>query len=276
MIDSILSDLGLLNDNVAVKQTPAASSKLLSRHPNSPDFDKEFNYRQVVGKLLYLEKSTRPDIAYAVHQCARFSADPKREHGQAIRWIGRYLKGTRDKGYVMKANGRSLDLFVDSDFAGNWDPEIAETDSSTARSRHGYVLKYCGIPILWSSQLQSIIALSSTEAEYVGLSKSLQDILPTIRLLREMQELKYKVHSTSAQVHCKVFEDNSGAIEIATNPKFRPRTKHINQRFHFFRSYVGSLISIIKIGTEDQPADYLNKPLAADLFQKHRLQIQGW
>jgi hypothetical protein len=134
LIHSILEDLNLLGDNVATKATPMASSKLLSLHPNSPAFDNHFDYRRVIGKLMYLEKSTRPDLAYAVHQCARFSHAPKVEHGKAVKWLGRYLKGTANMGLILKPYGSSLDLFVDSDFAGNWDPEIADTDSSTANS----------------------------------------------------------------------------------------------------------------------------------------------
>lgn len=76
LINSILQDLGLDKDNAGVKSTPSAASKLLTAHTNSPSFDGHFNYRQVVGKLLYLKKATRPDLAYAVHKCAQYAADP--------------------------------------------------------------------------------------------------------------------------------------------------------------------------------------------------------
>jgi hypothetical protein len=182
-----------------------------------------------------------------------------------------------DKGLIMKPDSSSsLDLHVDANFAGNWDKDIAANDPATAQSRHGYILRYCGIPILWASQLQSIIALSTTEAEYVGMSRALQDTLPVVWLLEEMKQLGFNVHTTTAKVHCRVFQDNSGAIEIANNPKYRPRTKHINQRFHFFRSYVGKNISVHPIATADQVADTLTKPLSESLFVKHRFVLQGW
>ena len=278
LIQSILEDLGLTADNVKCLPTPISSSKLLSRHPHSPEFDGSFNYRRVIGKLLFLEKSTRPDLSYAVHQCARFSHDPKVEHGNAVKRIGRYLKGTMDKGLIMKPDlsNHSLDLHVDADFAGNWDKEIAANDPATAQSRHGYVLSYCGIPLLWASQLQSIIALSTTEAEYVGMSRALQDTLPVIWMLQEMQQLGYTVLATKATVHCRVFQDNSGAVEIANNPKYRPRTKHINQRYHFFRSHVGKHLTVLPIDTEDQVADTFTKPLPEASFKKHRMSLQGW
>jgi hypothetical protein len=76
----------------------------------------------------------------------------------------------------------------------------------------------------------------------------------------------------------------TGAIEIASVPKYRPRTKHINNRYHFFRSLVSvddqsdpeKPLSINKIDTTDQPADILTKPLSEELLTKHRLSIMGW
>jgi len=94
LIDSILEELGLHGENVKGKSTPAASSKLLSGHKDCPEFDGHFNYRRVIGKLNYLEKSTRPDIAFAAHQCARFCVDPRQPHMDAIKWLGRYLRAT--------------------------------------------------------------------------------------------------------------------------------------------------------------------------------------
>ena len=94
-IDSILEDLHLQEDS-HIKDIPMASSKLLSRHKESEDFDHHFNYRRVVGKLNFLEQSTRGDISYATHMLARFSSCPKVEHGAAVKWLGRCLLGTRE------------------------------------------------------------------------------------------------------------------------------------------------------------------------------------
>ena len=104
LINTVLKDLNLLGENVKTKETPACSSKILLRHAQSESFDKSFDYRSVIGKLNYLERGSRSDISYAVHQCARFCSDPKKEHGQAIRWLGRYLRQTRDKGTILKPN----------------------------------------------------------------------------------------------------------------------------------------------------------------------------
>jgi hypothetical protein len=143
--------------------------------------NKSWSYRAVIGKLNYLEKSTRPDIAYAVHQCARFSIDPREEHGKAVKAIGRYLLSTQDRGIIFKPNKDGLLCYSDADFAGNWCKELCETDVTTAKSRTGYVIKNAGCPLIWASKLQTEIALSSTESEYVALSQSLRGVIPKIR-----------------------------------------------------------------------------------------------
>ena len=213
-----------------------------------------------------------------VHQCARFSADPKKEHGEAVRWLGRYLKGTANKGTIMTPKkGRGLEVCVDADFAGNWDPKETQ-DRDTARSRHGYIILYEGCPMLTKSQLQGEIALSSTESEYNGLSYALRDAIPIMELLKEMKQNGFKVGSATSKVHCKVFEDNSGALEMAKIHKCRPRTKHLNVKLHHFRSHVDTTkeVTIHKIDTKNQPADVLTKPLNEKDFVKFRKWLLGW
>ena len=98
-----------------------------------------------------------------------------------------------------------------------------------------------------------------------------------MRLFREMMQMGMPITSSKAKVHCKVFEDNTGALEIARVHKFRPRTKHLNNRLHHFRSYVDSgEISIHKIDTKEQEADFLTKPLNEELHCKHRKKVMGW
>ena len=169
-----------------------------------------------------------------------------------------------------------MELYVDADFSGNWDAN--ETwDRDTARSRHGYIIKYEGCAIMWKSQMQTEIALSSTESEYTGLSYGLRDVIPIMRLLKEMKELKYPIHTVEAKVHCRVFEDNSGALQIAKTHKFRPRTKHLNVKLHHFRDYVTrGEISIHPIDTTMQQADYLTKPVNFDILTRLRPMVMGW
>ena len=125
--------------------------------------------------------------------------------------------------------------------------------------------------------MQTEVALSTTEAEYIALSQSMREVLPLMELMKEAKAMKVPVNLVTPKVHCRVFEDNSGAIEIAKVPKMRPRTKHLNIKYHHFRSFVqdGS-ISVHHVGTEQQTADIFTKPLNQDLFQKHRKSLLGW
>ena len=277
LIRQILNDLKMDPTKLNAKPTPMVSSTILKRHQDSPAHDGSFHYRSVVGKMNYLEKGSRPDISYAVHQCARFSASPRVEHSKAIRRIARYLAGTMDRGMVFRPDKlKGLMVHVDADFAGNWD-SIDSSNVDTARSRHGYVISLAGCPICWKSQLQSEIALSSTESEYTGLSYALREAIPIINLLQEMQRRGVSVNSTTPQIKCTVFEDNSGALEMAREHKYRPRTKHLNIKLHHFRWHVNQgIVEIAKISTTDQCADVLTKPLPEESFVRHREFIMGW
>ena len=277
LIDSILRDLNLDNDNVKTKSIPACSSKILKKHHDSEPFDKSFNYRSVIGKLNYLERGSRSDIAYITHQCARFTENPKAEHGKAIRWLGRYLKATKDKGTILRPDiKRNMEVYVDADFAGNFDKHDTR-DRDTARSRHGYIVMLHGCPISWKSQLQTEITLSSTESEYTGLSHALREAIPIMQTLTELTSMGFPTPVGKPIVKCEVFEDNSGALEIATNHKYRPRTKHLNVKLHHFRDYVtrGEII-ISKVTTTEQLADYLTKPVNKEILVPLRQKVMGW
>jgi hypothetical protein len=97
-----------------------------------------------------------------------------------------------------------------------------------------------------------------------------------MRLVQELAGAGFRLSIDTPKEHCKVFEDNSGALEMARTPKMRPRTKHMNLKYHHFRDAVSSgLVGIHAIRTYDQIADIFTKPLAVDLFQKFRLAIMG-
>ena len=184
LIDSILQDLRM-DSSTKTKSTPALSSHILFRHTDSDSFDRSFDYRSVMSKLNYLERASRTDISYRTHQRARFSADPKVEHGKAVRWLGRYLAGTRNKGLILRPEDiKDLEIFVDANFAGNWDRPTQRMIA--ARLGPGTAtLSTTGCPIIWKSQLQTEIALSSTESEYNGLSYALREVIPIMELLKK-------------------------------------------------------------------------------------------
>jgi hypothetical protein len=214
-----------------------------------------------------------------------FCQNPRQSHANAVKYLCRYLMATKDKGLIMRPDpAKSFEVHVNRDFSGNWVKEDAMNDPSTAKSRTGYIISYGGCPVIWASKLQTEIVLSSTEivlssteSEYVGLSESLRIAIVMMNLLSELQVFGIIIPKTTPTVFCNFFEDNAGAIHLAKVPKMRPRTRHINQKYHHFREWVKTgLIDVLPIDTEEQPADLMTKPLDLVLFLKHRLSIMGW
>jgi len=125
--------------------------------------------------------------------------------------------------------------------------------------------------------MQTEIALSSTEAEYIALSQSMREVIPLMALMEEATRIGVIDQKMTPKVHCKVFEDNSGAIEIARLPKMRPRTKHLNIKYHHFRDQVArGRITIHFVATDDQIADMLTKPVSIELLERFRKRLMGW
>jgi len=268
LIDSILKELQLDHETTSSKPTPMSCSRILFRHSSSKPFDRHFHYRIVIGRLEYLLACSRPELAYSVHQCARCLSDPKVEHGKAVLWIGKYLLATRDKGIIMTPNdSESFKVSVDANFCGNWDQSEAVEDANTARSRHGFLISYAGCPLMWKSKMQPEIALSSTESEVICLSEVLRSVIPLMDLVKELKGQGFPITELIPKIFCKVYEDNSGALEIATVFKLRPRTKHINTRFYHFRQYQErGEIEILPINTTMQVSNILTKPLELTSF----------
>ena len=116
---------------------------------------------------------------------------------------------------------------MDADFASNLRQADAHIDPMTSKSRVGWVIRFAGTPITWASKMQTITTMSTTEAEYIALSTLLKEVIPLMGILKEAREKGLDVDYLPPKVHCTIFEDNSGALELARLPKIRPRTKRI-------------------------------------------------
>jgi hypothetical protein len=124
-------------------------------------FDENWEYASIVGMMMFLANNTRPDIANATHQCARFTHAPRKSHALAVKKIIRYLQGTKDKGLIMKpTSDLSIDCYVDTDFAGLYGQEDPQ-DPISVKSRTGYDLFLANCPLFWVSKLQTEIASST-------------------------------------------------------------------------------------------------------------------
>lgn len=214
-------------------------------------------YQAAVGSLLYLSVASRPDIAYAVSCAARYTAKPISMHWALVKRILRYLRGTLDLGlrYTgINAEGEFLTAFCDADWAGDLDER---------KSTSGYVMMLSNGAVSWRSKKQTVIALSTAEAEYVALSAATQEVNWMRKLLDGLGE--------SCPGPTTIHEDNQSAMAIAANPGSHHRTKHIDIKFHYVRHAVQeNVIKLKYCPTSEMTADVLTKPVYTDTFSKLR------
>ena len=150
------------------------------------------------------------------------------------------------------------------------------TNPEAVLSRTGFVISYAGCPIYWGSRLQTEIALSTTEAEYIALSVAMHEVLPFLNLMEEMRNF-LPVRDDEPKFFCKVWEDNRSCIKVAESPKFTPRTKHIALKYHHFRRFVSDgTVNIFPINTLEQTAYIFTKPLDTPQFVYLRKKLCEW
>jgi hypothetical protein len=217
--------------------------------PEEIEYMKKVPYINAVGSLMYLAIATRPDIAHAVGILARFSANPGIAHWKAVKHLLRYLKGTVNYGITYSPTTTNPALFTtysDADHGG---------DPQTMKSTGAYVVKMGTGAVDWQSKLQSIVTLSTTEAEYLSAVTAGQTILWYRNLF---EELGYK--STDSSL---LYIDNQSAIQVAKDPEHHGRMKHLDLRTYWLRETVEEgKIKVQHLSTQDMPADLLTKVLA--------------
>ncbi|KAJ0391337.1 hypothetical protein P43SY_011673 [Pythium insidiosum] len=223
---------------------PMETNTHLVAASSDEELEKNFDYRGALGMLMYLATSTRPDIAYAVGQLSRFAAAPTVKHVGTIKRVMRYLAGTVEQGIVYSRQQKtsdSIDLqgYCDSDWAG---------DAETRKSTTGFVFTLAGGAVSWMSRRQTIIALSTAEAEYVAACEAAMEATGEANILKE--------------INVKIGIDNQSAHVMATSPTFSRRTRHIELRWHYVREQVQrGTIQLMKIVGSANPADAFTKPL---------------
>lgn len=220
-----------------------------------------FPFREAVGSLLYLSTRSRPDIAYPVNFCSRHLENPVEEDIISVKRIMKYLVGTTNQGisYLKDSDMNLLEAYCDADYAG---------DEDTRRSTSGYVILYAGGPIAWCSRRQPIVALSSTEAEYIAAADCCKELLYLKSLIQEI---------TNSPLQVKLYVDNQSAISLMKTGVMNKRSKHIDVRYHFIHEkIVTGEINVMYCPTDKQIADLLTKPLCKvkfNLFKERIVQI---
>jgi hypothetical protein len=283
LIQKTISYVGMQDCNP--NWTPASSVALGANPDDEPhETESEWNYATAVGMLQYLAINTRPDIAFAVSQVSRFTHHPKKSHSTAVKTIARYLKRTEDKGTYFEQDPYlndpdecfRLDCFVDADFAGLYKQE-PDRSPAGAKSRTGYIIRLAGNPLIWKSKLQTEISLSTLESEYSALSQAMRQLLPLRKLILELMLVLQTGDTLKSMIKCTVFEDNNGALALATNQRITSRTKYFHVKWHHFWHHVtNGDVQVEKIDTKEQLADYLTKGLTRETFEYLRKQVQGW
>ncbi|KAE9138475.1 hypothetical protein PF010_g950 [Phytophthora fragariae] len=229
---------------------PMEVNALLVPLGDGEESDTSFPYREAVGMLMYLATSTRPDLAFALSQLSRFVAKPSSKHVGALKRVLRYLAGTVNYGITYdRQSGESdtvvLEGYCDSDWAN--DPE-------TRRSTTGFMFTLAGGAVSWMARRQSIVALSTAEAEYVAACEATMEAVAESNILQEILPQKC--------LKLRIGIDNQAAHTMATNPTYSRRTRHIELRWHFVREQVErGVIELHKIRGDVNPADPFTKPL---------------
>ncbi|RVW73464.1 Retrovirus-related Pol polyprotein from transposon TNT 1-94 [Vitis vinifera] len=183
--------------------TPLGSHFKLSKE-QSPKTEEERDhmskvpYASAIGSLMYAMVCTRPDIAHAVGVVSRFMSRPGKQHWEAVKWILRYLKGSLDTCLCFTGASLKLQGYVDADFAG---------DIDSRKSTTGFVFTLGGTAISWTSNLQKIVTLSTTEAEYVAATEAgkemiwlhgfLDELGREKSILEERREISWKTSTMS-------------------------------------------------------------------------------
>lgn len=249
-INSMLQKYGM--ENAKPCDIPSTMESRQTQETSQEKVD--YPYREVVGSLLYLSTRTRPDVAQAVNQASRKTENPSKDDVTAVKKILKYLVGTKDKGIMFKRNIPIGDIraFSDSDYAG---------DLMTRRSTTGTVLMLENGPIYWSSKRQPIVALSSTESEFIAAADTCKDAMYLKSVLKELVEENIKLI---------LHVDNQSSMQLIKTGSFNKRSKHIDVRYHhIYEKYVEGQIDVAYCPSEIQLADIMTKPLNKVKFQRH-------
>lgn len=207
-------------------------------------------YSSAVGSLMYAMVCTRSDIAHAVGTVSRFLSNPGKEHWEAVKWILRYLKGTSNMCLCYEGANLVLQGYTDADMAG---------DIDSRKSTSSFLYTFAGGAVSWKSRLQKCVALSTTVAEYIAAAEAGKEMLWLKRFLQELG-----INQEDYKVHC----DSQSALDLSKNSMYHSRTKHIDIRYHWIREVMNKqLLRLVKIHTEENPADMLTKAVTREKIE---------
>ena len=219
----------------------------------------DIKYRKLIGALLYISSSTRPDVSHSVNYLSRYQNFYNETHFKYALRILKYLYLTKDLNlcYRRNENVEIINCYVDADWAG---------DNIDRKSTSGYVISLYGNAVDWKSRKQKSVTKASTYAEYVALSEVVSKLKYVIEL--------GKAFDIIVNEPIKVYEDNYGAINIANYGNFTKNSKHIEIHYHFVYECVkDKIIKICKVDSNENIADIFTKALCKEKFEKFRMLL---
>ncbi|CAI5957122.1 unnamed protein product [Closterium sp. NIES-65] len=201
---------------------------------------------QQVGALLYVSTAGRPDITFATHVLARQASKPTATTVLGIRRVFKYLQNTAEIGLVYGEGDLVLRGYTDSDYAN----EVG------CHSVGGYVFTLGGAAVSWRTKRQTVIATSTTEAEYIAMFEGARE---AAHLRRLCADLGFPQREPTV-----LYVDNQSAIALGKGEQMSQRTKHMEVRYHWTRKAVrDGVVWLEYCPTTKQAADYLTKPVTS-------------
>ena len=255
-IERLLQSLQM--DSCRPVATPIEKAPLSVVEGEGEDHDpqeKATDYAHIVGKLMYAACVTRPDIQYAVSFWSRFLSKPTEEHSKRLKRVLRYLRGSIDLAIRYTATATANQPYNKLGLYGVADASFAN-DPQQAKSVSGFVFFMAGGPITWSSRLQSVVAQSTTEAEYYAINEAAREAAWIRNFLTELGALPVD----SAPI--PILNDNNGALTWSAGTTLRRESRHVKVRYHYVREEIErGAIKLQYVSTKDCAADGLTKPL---------------
>ncbi|SPC63760.1 related to retrotransposon protein [Ustilago sp. UG-2017b] len=216
-------------------------------------------YPVIVGKLLWIANSTRPDLSHTVSALARHMREPSQEHYQAAQHVLCYLEGTKEVRLVYRANESQEPLVAHSD--ENW----ASDTTIQRKGTSGSVAFVYRNPVTWKSATQKCVSLSAVEAEFIAATEATHEVLFLKQLLRSIGI------ATSTPT---VYLDNTGCIQVSKDPAKDWKLKHIDTKYHFVRNNIQEgRVQIKYVDTKRNLADVLTKPVGKQAIQQARFGL---
>jgi len=264
-IDRLIEKLNM--QNCRFEQLPMNPTVKLFAKPVKPDgsfypdtlsAEQKSLYRSIVGAVMFIMLTTRPDIAFTVTTLARFLSNPPDLHLEAAKHLLRYLCFTRE--YALEYQRVSwkdykVRAYSDSDWGANLDTRRSHTSGVIFLGTH---------MIIWTSNVQPTVSLSSAQAEINALKEVVKLVLWVRRLLEELNIF------TNPLPPVDVFEDNQAALQIAINPEVSKRNRHFDMSYHFIRENIEEFktINLLWIDSLSNWADLFTKAMTLDAFYR--------